>query len=60
MLRFIMEDELIFKIGEAVMLEVEEIEDIEYADGQTIILIGENKKNYTLTLSEIKGKSRNR
>ncbi len=34
-----MEDELIFKIGEAVMLEAEEIEDIEYANEQTIILI---------------------
>ena len=50
-----MEDEMIFKIGEAVMLEVEEIEDIEYADENTIILICENKKQYTLTLSEIKG-----
>ena len=52
-MRFIMKDDLIYKIGEALMIEIKEIEDIEYADKDTILLFTENGKNYTLLLSKI-------
>ena len=52
-MRFVLEDNLIYKIGEALMIEIEEIEDIEYADKDTILLFTESGKNYTLLLTKI-------
>lgn len=53
---FIMEDNLIYKIGEALMIEIEEIEDLEYADKNTILLFTESGKNYILLLSKFTDK----
>lgn len=50
---FINEDELLYKIGEVIMIETEEIKDIKYSGKGTIILFTYSGKKYTLVLSEI-------